>query len=343
MRVVHYMGEYRDRWQNYVEESDTSTLYHRLGWKDVIERSFGHTTYYVLAEDGGTIKGILPMVLIGHPFFGKSLVSMPFLNCGGVCADTKEAECLLLDEAIRITKKENVDYLELRQTEKIDSNLITRDDKVAMVVKLEPDSERLWGGLTPKLRQTIRKAEKAGLQVKVGKEENLEDFYEIFSANMKELGSPVYGRSFFGNTLSDLKDEMLIFVVTHKEKAVGAACVGFFKDSIEGFWASSLREYFRLNPNEYLYWKQLEYGCQNGYSFFNLGRSTKDSGSFRFKQKFGADMKQLYWQYYLNKTKQIPEMDPTALKYKIAVGVWRRLPLSVTRTVGPQIRKYMSQ
>lgn len=343
MRVVHYTGEYRDRWQNYVEESDKSTLYHRIGWKEVIERSFGHTTYYMLAEDGGTIKGILPMVLIGHPFFGKSLVSMPFLNCGGICADTKEIEYLLLDEAVRITKREDVDYLELRQTERIDRNLITRQDKVSMVVELDADPEKLWSRLTPKLRQIIRKGEKAGLQVRVGKEENLEDFYEVFSANMRELGSPVYGRDFFLNTLSDLKDEMLVFTVTHKKRAIGAAFVGLFRHSIEGFWASSLREYFTFNPNEYLYWKQLEYGCKNGYASFNLGRSSKDSGSFRFKQKFGAEVKQLYWQYYLNKTDRIPEMDPAAWKYRIAIGIWKRLPLSVTRMVGPQIRKYMSQ
>lgn len=343
MRVLRYTDEYFDRWENYVEKSDKSTLYHRIGWKRVIERSFGHKTYYLFAEEDGFVKGILPMVLISHPIFGRCLVSMPFLNCGGICASTEETKLVLLNEAVEITRREDVDYLELRQIERVENDLTTSEDKVTMLVKLETDPERLWGRLTPKLRQTIRKAEKAGLHMRVGKEENLEDFYEVFSTNMKELGSPVYDRDFFGNILLELSNEMLIFIVTHEERAIGAAFVGLFKQSIEGFWASSLREYFKFNPNEYLYWKQLEYGCRRDYGYFNLGRSSKNSGSLRFKEKFGAEMKQLYWQYYLNKIEQIPQMDPNALKYRIAAGLWKRFPLRVTKMVGPHIRKYMPQ
>jgi FemAB-related protein (PEP-CTERM system-associated) len=343
MRLIHYTDEYLDRWESYVKKSDASSLYHKIGWKKVIEKSFGHETRYLLAEDDGSIVGVLPLVLISHPLFAKCVVSMPFLNYGGICADSEEAEHLLLEEAVEITRSANADYLELRQLRRVDCHLTSSEEKVTMTVDLESDPDLLWGRFNPKLRQTIRKAEKSGLQLSVAGEENLRAFYEVFSSNMRELGSPVYGISFFRNVLREFSGEMLIFTVTHGEKAIGAAFVGIFKKSLEGFWASSLREHFDLHPNEYLYWKQLEYGCTHAYDRFNLGRSSKDSGSLRFKKKFGAVARQLYYQYHLSGGAEIPRMDSEAWKYRIAAGVWKHLPLRITRMVGPHVRKYMTQ
>ena len=343
MRLIHCTDEHFDRWEDYVKRSPKSTLYHRMGWKNVIERSFGHETYYLLAEENGCVVGVLPLVLISHPFFVKCVVSMPFLNYGGICADSEEPEHLLLAEAVEITQRANANYLELRQLERVECHLASSEEKVTMTVDLESDPDLLWSLFNPKLRQTIRQAQKSGLQLSVGGEENLNAFYEVFSGNMKELGSPVYGVSFFRNVLREFPGEMLIFTVTYGEKTIGAAFVGRFKKSLEGFWASSLREHFDLHPNEYLYWKQLEYGCTHGYDCFNLGRSSKASGSFRFKKKFRAVARQLYFQYHLNKGEEIPSMNSEALKYRIAAGMWRHLPLRITRMVGPHVRKYMTQ
>jgi FemAB-related protein (PEP-CTERM system-associated) len=343
MKLIHYTDEYLDRWEDYIKRSGTSTLYHRMGWKNVIEKSFGHKTRYLLAEDGGSVVGILPLVLINHPFFARCVVSMPFLNYGGICADSEEAERLLLEEAIEISRRASAEYLELRQLKRVDCHLASSEEKVTMTVNLESDPDLLWGRFNPKLRQIIRKAEKSGLQLSVGREENLRAFYEVFSSNMKELGSPVYGISFFRNVLREFQGEMLIFAVTHEEKTIGAAFVGIFKKSLEGFWASSLREHFDLHPNEYLYWKQLEYGCTHAYECFNLGRSSKDSGSLRFKKKFGATARQLYYQYHLKRGVEIPRMNSEAWKYRIATGIWKHLPLRITRVVGPHVRKYMTQ
>jgi len=343
MKLIYYTDEHFDRWEDYIKRSERSSLYHRIGWKGVVEKSLGHKTCYLLAEDEGRIVGVLPLVLISRPFFGRCVVSMPFLNYGGICADSDEAEHLLVEEAVEITRRENADYLELRQMERTPHDLVTSEDKVAMLIDLESDPEVLWSRFNPKLRQTIRKAEKSGLQITVGSEENIERFYDVFSANMRELGSPVYHKDFFRAVLSEFPNEMLIFAVTYRGKTIGAAFVGLFKKRVEGFWASSLREYFDLSPNEYLYWKQLEYACGHGYSRFDLGRSTKDSGSFKFKRKFGAQPKQLYWQYYLNNVGEIPQMNPKSVKYRVAIGLWRRFPLRVTKLVGPQIRKYLPQ
>ena len=40
------------RWNRFVEDCPEATFFHRAEWRDVIERAFGHPTWYWLAEDG---------------------------------------------------------------------------------------------------------------------------------------------------------------------------------------------------------------------------------------------------------------------------------------------------
>jgi hypothetical protein len=47
-----------------------------------------------------TIRGVLPLVHMNSRIFGNFLVSMPFFNYGGACADTEEIRGLLIEEAV---------------------------------------------------------------------------------------------------------------------------------------------------------------------------------------------------------------------------------------------------
>ena len=50
------------RWDDYVMRSGISNCYHLTGWREVIRKSFGHSAYYLYAEDCDEIKGILPLI-----------------------------------------------------------------------------------------------------------------------------------------------------------------------------------------------------------------------------------------------------------------------------------------
>jgi len=51
--------------------------------------------------------------------FGNSLVSMPFLNYGGLLADDEKTEMLLLEEARRLGRELKAKNIELRQIQPI--------------------------------------------------------------------------------------------------------------------------------------------------------------------------------------------------------------------------------
>jgi lipid II:glycine glycyltransferase (peptidoglycan interpeptide bridge formation enzyme) len=104
-------------------------------------------------------------------------------------------------------------------------------------------------------------------------------------------------------------------------------------------WLGMRQAYRRQLVGYVLYWEIIKNACERGYRRFHLGRSSKDSGGEQFKKKWNADAMQLYWQYILRTRQDIPSLNVTNPKYRMAIEAWRRLPLTMTRFVGPLIAR----
>jgi serine/alanine adding enzyme len=137
-------------------------------------------------------------------------------------------------------------------------------------------------------------------------------------------------------------DRVRIFVVRAKAVPLAAAVVIGFKDSLWNPWASSLREFASLSPNMLLYWAMLEYGCEHGFRWFDFGRSTCGEGTYRFKEQWGARPFPLHWYTFSTKPRPGGRMTAEGISVRTAAEYWRRLPVPLTRVLGPKIRKYIS-
>ena len=341
MKVRVYEPSDEESWEEFVNASAIACGYHRIGWKRVIEESFGHKTFYMLAEDhSGRITGILPLVHLKSVLFGNFMVSIPFFNYGGICADDGESYSSLLNEAISLANHEGAAHIEFRQTRSVDNCLPTKESKVSMLCSLSPSAEDLWKSLGSKLRSQVRRPEKEGMYPKIGREDELDTFYEVFSENMRDLGTPVYSRTFFLNVLKAFPlSSWICSIYTKEGKAVASGFLVGFKDSLEIPWASSLRVYNNFGSNMLLYWTCLKFACDSGYKTFDFGRSTPHEGTYRFKEQWGARPHQLYWYYWMRDGHAMPELNPHNPKFALAINVWKRLPLGLTRLIGPAIVK----
>lgn len=336
-----FKEEDKKRWDSYVVLSSHSTCYHQLGWKDVIEKSFGYKTYYLVSEDKKDgITGILPLVHLKSMLFGNFLVSLPYFNYGGICAENEKVQEMLLEEGTNIARSLNAEFMELRHTTELHGGLAVKKAKVSMLLELPDSSESLWQSFTSKLKSQIRRSEKEGMYSKVGREEELDSYYKVFSINMRDLGTPVYPRRFFSNILEEFPETTRICTVYSKEgiPAASGFLVGF-KHRMEIPWASSLRAYNRYSPNMLLYWSSLRFACENGYRVFDFGRSTPGEGTYRFKEQWGAKPVELYWHYWMRNHGHIPELNPKNSKYRMAIKIWQMLPVALTRFIGPAIVK----
>ena len=329
-----------DRIAIYLNTSDQSSLYHDYLWGEVIWKSFHQKTYYLICEDkDGSIQGILPLVHLKSLLFGNILVSMPFFNYGGVITKEETPRALLIQEAIRIAKEKNSNHLELRQEMPLNNGFSVKTNKVSMRLGLPKSREELWKSFPSKLRSQIRVPQKAGMSVRIGRLEELDNFFTVFSINMRDLGTPVYPLRFFRNILERFPGNTRICTVYQENMPVASGFLAGWKDKLEIPWASSLRQFNRMSPNMLLYWSCMAVACEQGYAVFDFGRSTVGESTFRFKEQWGALPVPLYWHFWMPRNKPMPELTTKNPKYRIAISLWKKLPVPVTRFLGPRIVK----
>jgi FemAB-related protein (PEP-CTERM system-associated) len=184
--------------------------------------------------------------------------------------------------------------------------------------------------------------EKAGLTFEFGFEELLPEFYETFSRSYHRLGSPVFSIRFFKNLLNEFKEQVNILVVrTQGGKPISSVLTFFYKDQVLPYFAGSLFEYRDLAPNDYMYWQVMKYAHEKGYRWFDFGRSKVDTGSYDFKRHWGFKPESLPYQYFLSRIDEIPNVSPANPKYRKKIEMWRKMPLWVTKIIGPHIVKYI--
>ena len=311
--------------------------YHRMEWLGIIREAFGHRVFPLAACRGRTICGALPLVFVAGRLFGRFLVSLPFVNYGGLLADDSQSRDALLEEAGRLMVELKAQSVELRHHRPLGTHLPARSHKVSMLLPLTKNTETLWAGFKDKVRNQVRKARKSGLTATEGGLELLDEFYGVFCANMRALGTPVYGRIFFQTILRRLPEETSVISVRQNNRCLAAGILYSSGPTAEMPWASSLPAFRPLNPNMLLYWEAISRAAARGHSLFDFGRSSRDSGPWRFKRQWGAQEMPLYWEYLLAPGTRPPVLEPQNPKFRLAISLWKRLPLALTNFLGPRI------
>ncbi|MBD3308088.1 FemAB family PEP-CTERM system-associated protein [candidate division KSB3 bacterium] len=338
---IHRLTHDYQAWDQYVLANSEASLYHRTGWKRVIEHTFGHATAYLYASQHGRIVGILPIVLLKSRLFGTFGVSLPFLNYGGLVAENDAIRRRLLDDAIAWGQQHRAAHLELRHTHPYDLGLPTKTSKVLMILDLPGSPDDLWTSFKSKLRSQIRRPQKEGCTVKFGQWDELDNFYAVFAQKMRDLGTPVHTKRLFQQILQEFPDSARICTVYADAQPVASGFLVGDDARLQIPWAASIRAYDRVGVNMLLYWTILKSACEQDYKQFDFGRSTPHEGTYKFKAQWGATPVQCYWHYWLAPGVDLPELNPQNPKYQQAIRIWQRLPVAVTKIVGPRIVKYL--
>jgi serine/alanine adding enzyme len=328
------------RWDRFVCSRREAHACHLSAWKRIIERTFGHQSQYLVSEDKhGEVNGVLPVIRLKSRLFGDFQVSIPYVNYGGPLAVDDGTTRELLQAAVKTAQDLRVSHLEVRTETDADFGLQIRSSKHSLRLPLPGSPEDLWSSFSSKLRSQIKRAQREAMTVSVGREAEVASFYDVFATNMRDLGTPVYSRRFFENVLRELPDSTWICTVRLGHRAVAAGFLAGFRGTLEIPWASSLREFNRLSPNMLLYWAVLQFACERGFAEFDFGRSSPDSGPYRFKLQWGAQPVPLYWHYWLRDAGQLPDLSPRNPRMQLAIALWRHLPVPLTKLVGPPIVK----
>ena len=343
-------------WDHYVENHSQHSPYHLYAWQYAVEAVYQHQSHYLIAEEltdsQVTVVGVFPLIIFAKPFSKPNLCALPFCDVGGVLSQSEMVTQLLIAESQKVAYQLQAKIIEVRThavTQSANEHVVdttkASNEKVSMMMDLPDTSAALFSTFKSKLRSQIRKAEKNGLHYTIGHEqEMLDDFYQVFSHNMRALGSPVHAKQWFVSLLAHYRDKMLISVVYKDSTPIGAGIVLITNNKAAIPWASTKAEYNRLSPNMMLYWSFLKHLSDNNINTFDFGRSSYGEGTFKFKQQWGAKPLALDWQIInLQQTKQQKNKSASNGKLRgIVEGIWRKLPLKLTIFAGPLVRKYIS-
>lgn len=327
------------QWDAYVNAHPQASLYHLYSWRKIITQSFGHPSFYLVARAAnGTIHGVLPLLRLTSMLFGDFAVSIPFFNYGGPLADNSTISMQLMTHAVEVAKQHDLDHLEIRATHAI-NDWPARTDKVSMILALPDSINALDDEIGSKVRAQIKRAQQEKVEIVFGHLDLLDDFYNVFTINMRDLGTPVYSKQFFRNILTALPNQSHLIAVRLDGKPVAVAFLLGYQDMMEIPWASTLRSANPLNMNMLLYREVLGFCIEQGYRFFDFGRSTLGSGTFKFKRQWGAIPIQHYWHYWLSNGGALPALKPDSPKFRLLVACWKKLPVMLTKFFGPHIVK----
>lgn len=346
--VKAYSDACRDRWNAFVQGTPGATLFHLIGWKDAVESTFGHKPHYMMVEEDEQIRGVLPLFEVRSRLFGHALVSVPYGVYGGIVASDSETEEMLRNSARALADVMKVDYLELRNlsdghstgpevfSDTNDPSWIAKDLYVTFQRPIHPDLDENLNAIPRKQRAMVRKGEKAGLVSRVGGLEDLAAFYAIYATNVRDLGTPVFPLEFFRAQMRALPDAFILSI--WKDGVMVAGVLTFvFGSTLLPYYGGGLREYFDYAINDFMYWELMRYGCEQGYTLFDFGRSKKETGSYKFKKHWGFEPTDLNYRFYLVKRKEMPNVSPLNPKYRLMINTWKRLPLPIANWLGPKL------
>jgi FemAB-related protein (PEP-CTERM system-associated) len=326
-----------EAWDVYVRKHAGATAYHYAGWPRLIGRAFGHEVRMLAARSRSETIGVLPLVIMRSRLFGRFVVSLPFVNAGGVLADDPVTADELVTFASDVAREIDAKYLELRHRQRRCPSLQARSHKVGMALPLRATVEEQWSGLDRKIRNQVRKAEKSGLSVACGGAELIESFYEVFSRNMRDLGTPVFPRRLFDDVLRMFPANTSVFCVRSGAQPVAGAVMHRRGDWVEVIWASALREFNPVCANVLLYWSMIQSAVSAGVRTFEFGRCTPDEGTFHFKKQWGAEAYPLVWEYWSRRHRVERDAYNNNPRFEMAASIWRHLPLAVAAVMGPRI------
>lgn len=337
LAVERLRPAFEAKWDRYVRQTPGATFFHQLGWRWLVERVFRHKAHYLVARRGERITGVLPLFELKSRLFGHSLVSVPFAIGGGVAADDSETARLLLDEARGLAEDRGVDYLELRSEEPVSSELLTKDLYVTFRADLTEGEEALLKRMDRKRRQMMTYVGKGGFEHRVAGIEELPLFYDLFCQSMRHHGTPVYPRLFLHEILDRHPADTHLFFVYHEGRPVAGVLNLLWHDVVMPYYAGGDRKERPRGVDEYLYLSIMRWGRDHGYRTFDFGRSKRGTGAHAFKARWGMEEVPLAYQYHLVKARELPNVSPANPRYQMLIRAWRKLPLPLTRLIGPRI------
>ncbi len=334
--VVEPFGGDDRAWDDFVEQAPTATVFHLSAWRRTIEGSFGYRPCHLVARRDGRITGVLPLFELGSRRRPRCLLSSPFAVDGGVCAVDPESTEVLLAAAVALQRERGARVLELRSDVPDERFHPVAGRSFRFRRAIYPTDDQNLKAMRPKQRSMVRIGQRSGLDARFDEDE-MEVFYDLFAHSMRRLGTPVFPLPYLRMLRQELGARSQLVIVRRGGTPVAGAFSFVFRHTIAPYYVGARREYFRYAINDFMYWEIMRRARAAGLTEFDFGRSRGGSGALAFKRHWGFEGEPI--RYSVRTIDGTPPVSDTGGELGLVRRAWMRLPLSLTRLLGPPLIK----
>ncbi|MEF3304685.1 GNAT family N-acetyltransferase [Paenibacillus sp. GYB003] len=344
-KCVAYTERMKDEWDRLARER--GTVFHTTAFRDVLIRSFGYDClYHAVVEGDHRVRALIPLVAGRNLGLRKVAVSLPFANYTDICADDAEALRFAIDSVPAIKDEARLGYVELRLKDQSvggRTGWSASAHNYTFKLPLEGGEERVLALSTGSNRNHVRKAYKNDwfdVSFDAGR---LEAFYRIYVRRMKQLGSPAPDIRFFRAFFELMPEHAHLLTVLDKQS--GSVAGGMLLLTSPGNstvyypYGANLIEYNSKYLNNFMYWEAAKFAMRGGFGHLDLGRSPAGSGTYRYKEQWGAKPEPLEYSVFDGGAGKSGPPDKESLGF--FVELWKKTPKFVTDAAGKRLIKYI--
>ncbi|HET7085351.1 MAG TPA: FemAB family XrtA/PEP-CTERM system-associated protein [Rhizomicrobium sp.] len=322
------------RWDAFVLSQDQGSFFHRSGWHGIFRDIFRLDPRYLIAERGGEIAGVLPLVHQRSRLFGNALIAAPFCVEGGPLAVDEPARQALAEAAVELQGDLKTPYVEFRSRRAQEAGWTVRKDLYATFSgPLSADDQENLKAIPRKQRAVVRKT----LDSKLVSEtpDGIDETFRVYAESVRNLGTPVFAKRYFSALRRVFGADCDTVVIKEDGVPVSAVLNFYHRDTVLPYYGGGTSAARRNGANDFLYWEVMRRAVLRGYRRFDFGRSKAGTGAFAFKKNWGFEPEWLEYEYHFLPGETMPDKNPLNPKYRLFIEAWKKLPLPLANLMGP--------
>jgi CelD/BcsL family acetyltransferase involved in cellulose biosynthesis len=322
-------------WVAFAASSPRANIFHHPAWMNLLAECYGYRPFVVAVRNAdGKICAGLPMMEVNSRLTSRRWVSLPFTDhCEPLYNDYQSLN-QLTEALAHLYQDGSTPRIELRWAFPTHPAIQSYSHYVLHTLKLDADAKLVASRFRRTNRQSIRAAEDRGVRIEWGEKlEHLQAFYRLQLDTRRRKGIPVQPWRFFDLLRRRIIEQGLGFILlAYKEDQCLAAGVFLhWQQTLTYKYAASRTDGLNLRPNNLMLWTAIRWGCENGYTLLDMGRTDiPNTGLRNFKNGWGTEEVPLIYS-------TLPATPPqlmTGKLMRVMQTVIRNSPVWVCRAAG---------
>jgi serine/alanine adding enzyme len=303
-----------------------------------------------LEDERGNLLAVIPLFTLRGLVSGRKLSCLPSSEYCFPLAVAGADIAQLVNTVKSEMHNSNISYLEIKgwKNSTLPGELGLKEYSYYLnhVTTLGDDPELLRARFNGKegyhLRRNLKQAEESGISVREAQNvHDLRDFYKLTIITRRRLNLLPEPYRFFHTIYRHIiiPGHGVLLLAKAGDRVIAGSIYFRFKDTFMlKFNASDIR-YSQYRPNYLLTWKAMEQACQEGYRYFDFGRShPENEGLVRFKRQWGSKETLLSYYYYPD-VNRVSSLSRNGLIYRTYTAFNKIIPGFVANLAGQFLYK----